>query len=93
MQVGIFLTNQNPPGRDMVSALEEQYVITRFARDRGWDAVGTGQHYLSEGMRQLQHPEVVTVPADDLKADRQAFRGEAGRHRRGRAAGRRDPVG
>jgi hypothetical protein len=24
MQVGIFLTNQNPPGRDMVSALEEQ---------------------------------------------------------------------
>ena len=54
MQVGIFLTNQNPPGRDMVSALEEQYVMTRFARDRGWDAVGTGQHYLSEGMSQLQ---------------------------------------
>ena len=54
MQVGIFLTNQHPPGRDMVSALEEQYVMTRFARDRGWDAVGTGQHYLSEGMRQLQ---------------------------------------
>ena len=54
MQVGIFLTNQNPPGHDMVSALEEQYVMTRFARDRGWDAVGTGQHYLSEGMSQLQ---------------------------------------
>jgi alkanesulfonate monooxygenase SsuD/methylene tetrahydromethanopterin reductase-like flavin-dependent oxidoreductase (luciferase family) len=54
MKVGIFLTNQNPPGTDMVSALEEQYVMTRFARDKGWDAIGTGQHYLSEGMSQLQ---------------------------------------
>jgi alkanesulfonate monooxygenase SsuD/methylene tetrahydromethanopterin reductase-like flavin-dependent oxidoreductase (luciferase family) len=54
MKVGIFITNQNPPGSDMVSALEEQYVMTRLARDRGWDAVGTGQHYLSEGMSQLQ---------------------------------------
>lgn len=54
MKVGIFLTNQNPPGSDMVSALEEQYVMARLARDRGWDAVGTGQHYLSEGMSQLQ---------------------------------------
>src|SRR5881296_683119 len=54
MKVGIFLTNQNPVGSDMVSALEDQYVMTRLARDRGWDAVGTGQHYLSEGMSQLQ---------------------------------------
>src|SRR5215475_10042831 len=54
MKVGIFLTNQHPIGSDMVSALEEQYVMTRLARDRGWDAVGTGQHYLSEGMSQLQ---------------------------------------
>lgn len=54
MKVGIFLTNQHPPGRDMVSALEEQYVMTRLARDRGWDAVATGQHYLTEGMQQLQ---------------------------------------
>lgn len=54
MKVGIFLTNQNPPGSDMVSALEDQYVMTRLARDRGWDAVGTGQHYLSTGMSQLQ---------------------------------------
>jgi len=54
MKVGVFLTNQHPPGRDMVSALEEQYVMTRLARDRGWDAVATGQHYLSEGMSQLQ---------------------------------------
>ncbi len=54
MKVGIFLTNQNPVGSDMVSALEDQYVMTRLARDRGWDAVATGQHYLSEGMSQLQ---------------------------------------
>ena len=54
MKVGIFITNQNPPGSDMVSALEDQYVMTRLARDRGWDAIATGQHYLSEGMSQLQ---------------------------------------
>jgi alkanesulfonate monooxygenase SsuD/methylene tetrahydromethanopterin reductase-like flavin-dependent oxidoreductase (luciferase family) len=54
MKVGIFLTNQNPPGSDMVSALEDQYLMTRLARDRGWDAVATGQHFLSEGMSQLQ---------------------------------------
>jgi alkanesulfonate monooxygenase SsuD/methylene tetrahydromethanopterin reductase-like flavin-dependent oxidoreductase (luciferase family) len=38
----------------MISALEEQYVMVRLARDKGWDAIGTGQHYLSEGMCQLQ---------------------------------------
>lgn len=54
MKVGIYLTNQHPPGSDMVSALEEQLLMVRAARDRGWDAVATGQHYLSEGMRQLQ---------------------------------------
>jgi alkanesulfonate monooxygenase SsuD/methylene tetrahydromethanopterin reductase-like flavin-dependent oxidoreductase (luciferase family) len=54
MKVGVFLTNQHPPGSDMVSALEDQYVMTRLARDRGWDAVATGQHYLSEGLSQLQ---------------------------------------
>ncbi|MEK7714964.1 MAG: LLM class flavin-dependent oxidoreductase [candidate division NC10 bacterium] len=54
MKVGVFLTNQHPPGSDMVSALDDQYVMTRLARDRGWDAVATGQHYLSEGISQLQ---------------------------------------
>jgi alkanesulfonate monooxygenase SsuD/methylene tetrahydromethanopterin reductase-like flavin-dependent oxidoreductase (luciferase family) len=54
MKVGIFLTNQHPPGTDMVAALEGQYLMTRLARDRGWDAVATGQHYLSEGVSQLQ---------------------------------------
>ncbi len=54
MKVGIYLTNQHPPGSDMISALDEQLVMLRAARDRGWDAVATGQHYLSEGMAQLQ---------------------------------------
>ena len=54
MKLGIFITNQHPPDTDMVSALEEQFAMVRMARDRGWDAVATGQHYLSEGMRQLQ---------------------------------------
>ncbi|HET9488709.1 MAG TPA: LLM class flavin-dependent oxidoreductase [Methylomirabilota bacterium] len=54
MKVGIFITNQNPLGSDMVSALEDQYVMARLARDRGWDAIATGQHYLSEGMSQVQ---------------------------------------
>jgi alkanesulfonate monooxygenase SsuD/methylene tetrahydromethanopterin reductase-like flavin-dependent oxidoreductase (luciferase family) len=54
MKAGLYLTNQHPIGSDMVSALEEQLVMVRAARDRGWDAVATGQHYLSEGMQQLQ---------------------------------------
>jgi alkanesulfonate monooxygenase SsuD/methylene tetrahydromethanopterin reductase-like flavin-dependent oxidoreductase (luciferase family) len=54
MKVGIFLTNQQPLGSDMVTALEGQLAMARLARDRGWDAVATGQHYLSEGMSQLQ---------------------------------------
>lgn len=54
MKVGIFLTCQHPPGSDMIAALEGQYAMTRLARDRGWDAVATGQHYLSDGVRQVQ---------------------------------------
>ena len=54
MKIGIFLTGQHPPGSDVVAELEGQYAMTRLARDRGWDAVATGQHYLSEGVRQLQ---------------------------------------
>src|SRR5947208_12987435 len=54
MKIGIFLTCQHPPGSDMIAALEGQYAMTRLARDRGWDAVATGQHYLSEGVRQVQ---------------------------------------
>ena len=35
----------------------------------------------SKRVRQLQHAEIVAVPSDDLEADRQPLRREAGRHR------------
>jgi alkanesulfonate monooxygenase SsuD/methylene tetrahydromethanopterin reductase-like flavin-dependent oxidoreductase (luciferase family) len=54
MKIGIFLTGQHPPGSDIVAELEGQYAMARLARDRGWDAIATGQHYLSDGVRQLQ---------------------------------------
>src|SRR6201995_3030082 len=54
MKIGIFLTGQHPRESDVLAELEGQYAMTRLARDRGGDAVATGQHYLSEGMRQVQ---------------------------------------
>lgn len=33
MKVGVFLTNQNPPGSDMVAALAAQLDMTRLAAD------------------------------------------------------------
>src|ERR1700730_11878512 len=42
----------------MVSALDDQFAMVRLARDRGWDSLFSGQHYLNEGNnKQLQ-----TVP-------------------------------
>ena len=52
MKVGLFVTNQQYLTTDMVSALEEQYVMVRLARDRGWDSLFSGQHYLNEGNNQ-----------------------------------------
>lgn len=55
MKVGLFITNQQTLDRDMVSALDDQLVMVRHARDRGWDTLLTGQHYLNEGNnKQLQ---------------------------------------
>jgi len=54
MKVGIFVTNQNPLGTDMVSALDEQFAMNAPGARSRLDAVGTGQHYLSEGLSQLQ---------------------------------------
>lgn len=53
-KVGLFLTNQQPLGRDMVQALDEQIAMLHAARDGGWDSVWTGQHYLPGAMSQLQ---------------------------------------
>lgn len=52
MKIGIFVTNQNFLEKDMVSALDEQYAMVRLVRDKGWDSVFTGQHYLNEGNNQ-----------------------------------------
>ncbi len=58
MKVGLFITNQHPLDTDMVSALNDQITMVRLARDRGWNSLLTGQHYLNEGNnKQLQ-----TVP-------------------------------
>jgi alkanesulfonate monooxygenase SsuD/methylene tetrahydromethanopterin reductase-like flavin-dependent oxidoreductase (luciferase family) len=55
MKVGLFITNQHTLDTDMVSALNEQITMVELARDRGWNSLFTGQHYLNEGNnKQLQ---------------------------------------
>lgn len=50
VRIGLFLTNQHPPGTDPVAGQESQLDMFRLARDSGWDSVFAGQHYLPEGM-------------------------------------------
>ena len=58
MKMGLFITNQQTLDTDMAIALDDQFAMVRFARDRGWDSLFSGQHYLNEGNnKQLQ-----TVP-------------------------------
>ena len=52
MKTGLFVTNQQYLDTDMVSALDDQIAMVRMARDKGWDSVFTGQHYLNEGNNQ-----------------------------------------
>jgi alkanesulfonate monooxygenase SsuD/methylene tetrahydromethanopterin reductase-like flavin-dependent oxidoreductase (luciferase family) len=52
MKVGIMVSNQQLANADMVSALHDQYLMVRSARDRGWDSYFAGQHYLNEGGNQ-----------------------------------------
>jgi alkanesulfonate monooxygenase SsuD/methylene tetrahydromethanopterin reductase-like flavin-dependent oxidoreductase (luciferase family) len=55
VKVGLFVTNQQTLDTDMVSALHDQIAMVRHARDRGWDSLLSGQHYLNEGNnKQLQ---------------------------------------
>ena len=55
MKVGLFVTNQHRLDTDMVSALGDQIAMVHHARDRGWDSLFSGQHYLNEGNnKQLQ---------------------------------------
>jgi alkanesulfonate monooxygenase SsuD/methylene tetrahydromethanopterin reductase-like flavin-dependent oxidoreductase (luciferase family) len=55
VKVGLFVTNQQTLDADMVSALHDQIAMVHHARDRGWDSLLSGQHYLNEGNnKQLQ---------------------------------------
>ncbi|MFE9693820.1 LLM class flavin-dependent oxidoreductase [Micromonospora sp. NPDC005806] len=54
MQIGLFLTNQQPLGADQVRALDGQLQLVRAARDAGWDSIFAGQHYLSESVTHIQ---------------------------------------
>jgi len=49
LKIGLYLTNQQYLDVDMVSALQEQIAMVHAARDRGWDSLFGGQHYLNEG--------------------------------------------
>ena len=52
MKVGLYLTNQQHLNVDMVSALADQIAMVRAVRDRGWDSILAGQHFLNEGNNQ-----------------------------------------
>ena len=54
VRVGVFLTHQQPPGRDPVVALDEQLGLVRTARDHGLDSVFAGQHHLAESLAHIQ---------------------------------------
>ena len=54
VKAGIMLSAQYFEGANMVSALDEQIEMVRFARDRGWDSYFSGQHYLNEGNQGLR---------------------------------------
>jgi hypothetical protein len=56
MKVGLFITNQQTLDTDMVSALDDQFAMVRHARDRGWDSLMSGQHYLNEGNNKVPVP-------------------------------------
>ncbi len=53
-KVGLFLTNQHPVGTDLVAATADQLRMVAAVRDRGWDSIWAGQHYLPDGMAMPQ---------------------------------------
>ncbi len=52
--VGLFLSNQQPPQRDALEALDDQLAMVHLVREAGWDSVFTGHHYLLDEVRKLQ---------------------------------------
>jgi alkanesulfonate monooxygenase SsuD/methylene tetrahydromethanopterin reductase-like flavin-dependent oxidoreductase (luciferase family) len=61
----VFLTHQQPPGRDPRAALDEQLALVRTARDLGFDSVFAGQHHLAESLTHIQPlPWLARLAAD-----------------------------
>ena len=70
LKIGIIVNNQFHLDADPVAKLEEQYLMVRHARDRGWDSVLASMHYLPEG-------DAVQLQQVPLLARLQAEAGEA----------------
>jgi alkanesulfonate monooxygenase SsuD/methylene tetrahydromethanopterin reductase-like flavin-dependent oxidoreductase (luciferase family) len=49
IKIGIIVNNNFHQADDAVTRLEEQYLMVRHARDRGWDSYLASMHYLPEG--------------------------------------------
>ena len=65
VQVGVFLTHQQPADRDPLVALDEQLRLVRAARDGGLDSVFAGQHHLPESFSHIQPlPWLARLAAD-----------------------------
>ncbi|MCY4424759.1 MAG: LLM class flavin-dependent oxidoreductase [Acidimicrobiaceae bacterium] len=54
IKIGLFLTNQHPVGADLAAGMDDQLRMVREVRDRGWDSIWAGQHYLPDGMAMPQ---------------------------------------
>ena len=54
IKIGLFLTNQHPVGADLMAGMDDQLRMVRAVRDRGWDSIWAGQHYLPDGMAMPQ---------------------------------------
>ena len=54
IKIGLFLTNQHPLDADLVARMDDQLRMVRAVRDRGWDSIWAGQHYLPDGMAMPQ---------------------------------------
>lgn len=65
VRVGLFVTNQHVPGTDLAGAVQDQLALVRAVRDRGWDSVWAGQHYLPDGMAMPQCVPFVSRLAAD----------------------------
>src|SRR5262245_61164196 len=75
--VRISAARATAPGR---SSLMRVAIITPGTPGNDWTAARLVTRRLLEGVRKLEHAEIVAMAADNLNADRQAIAREAGRH-------------